>query len=546
MAKGQASFVQNIQALFDAGSIGELTDRQLLELLATGDRDAAELAFAVLVRRHGPMVFHACCSILRDRHEAEDAFQATFLVLSRKAASLWLRDSIGPWLFGVACRVASSARSATIRRKSVERKAAESATTTAHDPAWDDCDIILHEELGRLPNGYRMAVALCDLEGLTHEQAARQLGWPAGTVRSRLARGRERLRYCLVRRGLAPAVVAMGAPLARDSVPASLIAMTVENALGLGAGQGATGPMASSIALMEGTLRVMFVSKLKLVAAVGLAGGVLIFGSVLIGHGAMGRAQLATAAVKTEPLNQAGVQVQPAGAIPPDAEPLSPSAQARLWAAKMLRDSMMRRFTDGEIDAIAYLQAQRRYNDVVIDVGVKTVADQVRVQEVLVRGLKSIENVAGAMRAAGRGHDIDRLVIESERLEAEEALARARAKLAAGADAAEARLKVAEKLTDQMHRLYAGGEILLDEYLLWQKRCNDLAREVMLLKGGNIKQLLENQLAAMNELKRQVEGLAERGQTPPRDALKVDYYRLEIVEALASEQDGSDIPAGKD
>ena len=464
MAKGQASFVQDIQALFDAGAIGELTDRQLLELLPAGDRDAAELAFSVLVRRHGPMVFHACCSILRDRHEAEDAFQATFLVLSRKAGSLWLRDSIGPWLFGVACRVASSARSATIRRKSVERKAAELATMTVHDPARDDRDIILHEELGRLPNGYRMAVVLCDLEGLTHEQAARQLGWPAGTVRSRLARGRKRLRYCLLRRGLAPAVLPLGASLARDSVPASLTAMTVENALGFGAGQGATGPMAPIIAMMEGALRVMFLSKLKLIAAVGLAGGVLIFGSALIGHGAMGRARLARAAVKTEPLNQAGVQVQPAGAIPPGAEPLSPSAQSRVWAAKMLRDSMMRRFTDGEIDAIAFLQAQRRYNDVVIDVGVKTVADRVRVQEVLVRGLKSIEHMAGEMRAAGRGRDTDRLVIESERLEAEEALAKARAKLAAGADAAKARLKVAEKLRDLMHRLYAGGEIFFDEY----------------------------------------------------------------------------------
>ncbi len=109
MKDGQRSFLQNIEALFDGGVIGEQTDRQLLQLFADRDPMAAELAFTVLVRRHGPMVFRACRAILRDPHAAEDAFQATFLVLARKAGGLWVRGSLGPWLLSVARRVASCA-----------------------------------------------------------------------------------------------------------------------------------------------------------------------------------------------------------------------------------------------------------------------------------------------------------------------------------------------------------------------------------------------------------------------------------------------------
>jgi RNA polymerase sigma factor (sigma-70 family) len=546
MATDQQSFVQNIQALFDAGAIGELTDRQLLERLKADDRDAAELAFAVLVRRHGPMVFHACCSIVRDRHEAEDAFQATFLILFRKAGSLWLRDSIVPWLHGVACRVASCACSAAIRRKALERKSAERVKLTVDDASWDDRDSVLHEELGRLPIGYRMAVVLCDLEGLTHEQAARQLGLPAGTVRSRLARGRDRLRDRLSRRGLAPAVVPMGAWLARDSVPASLTTITVENALRFAAGKGATGTMASTIALMEGALRVMFVSKLKLITALGLAGGALIGGGALVGHGAMGRAQVAPAAVKPEPGTQNGLQEEPAAIAPIGTDTLSPSATARLDVARKLRDAMHTLYRAGEIDLAKYLNSQRHLDVVEGDLLIKTPADRVRFQEGRVTRLKGLEqHLAGQVRA-GQASSIDRLTIESERLEAEEALAKAKARLAAGADAAKARLKVAEKLRDVMRLQFEGGLGVVEEYLVWQKRYDSLARDVMLLTGGNRKQLLENQLTAMTQLKQHVERSVEEGAEQQSAILKVEYCRLEVEEALARAQAESEISPGKD
>ncbi len=129
MKSGQRSFLQHIETLFDAGAIGEQTDRQLLERFTGRDRTTAELAFTILVKRHGPMVFRACRAILHDPHESEDAFQATFLVLARKAPGLWVRSSLGPWLLSVARRVAFCARSDASRRHAQERKAAELAET---------------------------------------------------------------------------------------------------------------------------------------------------------------------------------------------------------------------------------------------------------------------------------------------------------------------------------------------------------------------------------------------------------------------------------
>ena len=197
--------LRQLQTLFDLGSIGDLTDGQLLERFTTSGGESAELAFAALVERHGPMVLRVCRTSLQDPNDAQDAFQATFLVLVRKARSLWVQDSLGPWLHRVACRVASRARASAARRREYERRAAESRPPLMF-PAddWKDVCSILHEEIDRLPDCCRVPVVLCDLEGLTHEQAARRLCWPVGTVKSRLTRGRERLRGRLVRRGLAP------------------------------------------------------------------------------------------------------------------------------------------------------------------------------------------------------------------------------------------------------------------------------------------------------------------------------------------------------
>ena len=148
--------VRYMRTLFDTGAIGGLTDRQLLEQFATGHRAAADAAFATLIERHGSMVLRVCQSVLNDSHDVHDVFQATFLVLVRKAGSLWVRDSLGPWLHGVALRVATKAKVAKARRKVHERRGGEAATKIPGGEP-DDLASALHEEVERLPRKYRVA-----------------------------------------------------------------------------------------------------------------------------------------------------------------------------------------------------------------------------------------------------------------------------------------------------------------------------------------------------------------------------------------------------
>ncbi len=198
-----------------------LSDATLLERFVSGREDAA---FAALVRRHGPRVERICRRILGDEHEAEDVLQATFLVLSLRADGIAWRESVRPWLDGVARRLALHARSDTARRRARERTITALSTSddaeTGNLPerfhpraeVSEECERrdlrrILEDELGRLPDKYRAPVVLCDLEGHTREEAARQLGWPTGSMSRRLDRGRSLLRQRLTVRGLALAAL---------------------------------------------------------------------------------------------------------------------------------------------------------------------------------------------------------------------------------------------------------------------------------------------------------------------------------------------------
>ncbi len=199
----KGKFGQQLRTVFNLGTIGDLTDGQLLERFATRGGEAAELAFAALVERHGPMVLRVCRHALVEVHDAEDAFQATFLILVKQARSLWVQDSLGPWLHRVARRVATRARASAARVREHERHAAAARPDLLRETRdWEDVVEHLHEEIDRLPERYRVPVVLCDLEGLTHEKAARHLGWPVGTLKTRLARARELLRARLCRGGL--------------------------------------------------------------------------------------------------------------------------------------------------------------------------------------------------------------------------------------------------------------------------------------------------------------------------------------------------------
>jgi RNA polymerase sigma factor (sigma-70 family) len=223
-----AALLHNMHALFDAGTASGLTDRQLLERFTAKSGAAAEAAFEVLLSRHGPMVLRVCSSGLRDPTDTEDAFQATFLVLLRRWRSIKKLESVGSWLYGVAHRVSARARVEAGRRRAAERRgglrvvAAESSDgDSVHELAESGRAIL--EEVRRLPEKYRVVVVLCYWEGLTHEQAAAQLGRPLGTVRSRLARARVLLHRRLSRRGLAPLAGVVTAALSGAPVEAVVV-----------------------------------------------------------------------------------------------------------------------------------------------------------------------------------------------------------------------------------------------------------------------------------------------------------------------------------
>jgi HlyD family secretion protein len=191
-----------LATLFQAGAIGGLTDGQLLERFA-GDRgEPANGAFAELIARHGRLVLGVCRSVLQNEHDVEEAFQATFLVLVAKSRSLYVRDSLGPWLHQVALRAARNARSTAMRRRVHEARAVRLARHE-FDPGFEPRPEFasLHEAIDRLPERYRAAIVLCDLEGQSQELAARQLGCPIGTLKSRLSRARCMLRDRLSRSG---------------------------------------------------------------------------------------------------------------------------------------------------------------------------------------------------------------------------------------------------------------------------------------------------------------------------------------------------------
>jgi RNA polymerase sigma factor (sigma-70 family) len=294
MANGQlGSVLRHIRRLVTARTAEGLTDRQLLKRFAV-QRD--ETSFAALVERHGSLVLGVCRRILANPHDADGAFQATFLVLARKAGSAGWQESVGNWLYGVALRIALKARGNLNRRQAREQgtgptMAASSDPLLQHpgrdgDPmvevARRELQRVLDEELNQLPLKYRAPLVMCYLEGKTNEEAARQLGWPAGSMSRHLARGRELLRQRLTNRGVALSAGMLVTVLAENGwgqmVAGGLADSTVQAAVlyagGTAAGAGLLS--AEAVVLAEGILKAMFTTKLKIALAtlliIGLAG----------------------------------------------------------------------------------------------------------------------------------------------------------------------------------------------------------------------------------------------------------------------------------
>jgi RNA polymerase sigma factor (sigma-70 family) len=301
-----AKLGKEIRSLFSVGAMGAMSDRELLEHYAHSG-ESAEPAFAVLVERHGPMVLRVCRNLLGDCDLAGDSFQVTFLLLARRSESIRHPEALGGWLHRVARRVALRARAGAARRRRMAPIRLAEIPVPADDRLErDEVCAIVHEEIDRLDDGLRMPLVLCALEGLTHEEAARRLRWPVGTVKSRLVRGRRRLKGRLTRRGLAPAAALAYASGAQASVSMTVplaLALAATRIAGCGGACGAVGFTSSATWLLGQVLNEMRLAKLKLGAASLLAGAAaMMIGVALAGPlGERVRAPAQEAAKAQEP-----------------------------------------------------------------------------------------------------------------------------------------------------------------------------------------------------------------------------------------------------
>lgn len=290
MASGQLSTVlRHLRHMLSASPAARESDSQLLYRFVY---DHEQAAFTALVDRHGSMVLGLCRRVLQDDHEADDVFQAAFLVLVRKARSLRQYGSLGNWLYTVAYHLALKARAKEGKRRTQERQvAAMPEKAIAGDSPWTELRPILDAELDRLPDKYRAPIVLCYLEGKTNAEAAHELGWPTGTVKIRLARARDLLRERLTRRGLTLSSALLASALAEQAgaaVPATLLESTTQAAAMFAAGNTLAIGAASmrAVGMAQGALRAMRISKLKTLIALFLAIGLAGAGSgVLLSQG---------------------------------------------------------------------------------------------------------------------------------------------------------------------------------------------------------------------------------------------------------------------
>jgi RNA polymerase sigma-70 factor (ECF subfamily) len=417
MSGGDRSGVlRDIGTLFSDGMLGGLTDGQLLERFVDRTDPSSEDAFTLLLERHGPMVWGVCCRLLLpDRDAAADAFQATFLVLVRRARAVRVDDSLGPWLHGVSRRVATRARAMSLRRRARETRGVEAVAGPAPDPGRAERLAILDEEIGRLPDRQRTAVALCDLEGLPHEEVARRLGCPVGTVESRLSRGRQRLRGRLMRRGLAPAAAALWAQMARET-SAAMPAAVIKQSVRFVTSSPAAGAVPVAVtALAEGVIQMMWLARLKPMVAVAAA---LVLATV--GVVVQGRQQPAPEGAReparTAPPPKAGA----GGAAPavPDPEVNRAIARQQLALIDEAWDTLRKLSQNARIDSPPFALWGRRRLEALHKAGAGK-AEIVTALEKYINELKEEEAIAHARKEAARGtsfavYEIQFLLMEAK------------------------------------------------------------------------------------------------------------------------------------
>jgi RNA polymerase sigma factor (sigma-70 family) len=285
MANGQATtLLRHLGNLFGARTAQQLTDAQLVQRFAVHREEAS---FAALMERHGRLVWAVCRNILRHEHDVEDAFQATFLVLARRAGAIRKGESVASWLYGVAQRTAVRAKKTAAKRREQESRTGRvPRESPLGEAAWRELQAVLDDELRRLPEKYRAPFLLCCLEGRSKKEAARELGWKEGTVSARLAQARVLLRRRLARRGVSLSAVLCAVVLGRESaaaaVPVALGQTTLRAALQFAASQAPA--CGAALHLGEGVLKTMALTRLKTVTA-----WLLILGGLVLGAAGLAR-----------------------------------------------------------------------------------------------------------------------------------------------------------------------------------------------------------------------------------------------------------------
>ena len=323
MSQGQlGSLLQHIRRLVGGAAGADAPDAQLLEAFIARREEAA---FTSLVQRHGPLVLGVCRRVMADAHEAEDAFQAVFMILAKRAGAVRRPEALASWLYGVAYRVAARARGGRGKRSQHESQVTSMPGTDGLpneqpsrevDPISEtsrrELRAIIDEELSRLPEKYRLPMVLCYLEGKSNEEAARQLHWTKGTVSGQLARGRDLLRHRLARRGIALSAGAMARAITQTAsaavVPPALVESAVHGALAFTTATAAGSVYATTLA--RETLHAMFLSKCRTVAALVVAALVIVGGAGAVTYHHVHRP--APEAIADNPAGKSSPNTQPA------------------------------------------------------------------------------------------------------------------------------------------------------------------------------------------------------------------------------------------
>jgi RNA polymerase sigma factor (sigma-70 family) len=431
----------DLQALFDVGTCAGMTDGELIDRFQEVGGEHGEQAFEALVTRHGPMVLGVCRHFLTDPVALHDAFQATFLVLARRAGAIRDRECVGSWLYGVALRVAARGRANSIRREIRDRRVLgavrsvvlpllESRAGASIERA--DGAAAVHQEVGRLPEKYRSPVVLCYLEGLTHEEAATRLGCPVGTVRSRLSRARSTLRFRLTRRGIS-AIGPLAAWLLSDTaastaaaasavLPAQLAPAVARTATQFTFGQPAAGSLPVAAAeLAQGVVTTMLLKKLTIAGCV-----VLSLGIATTGGGALflGR----THAQDPKPAadgsggemrlsDRYSVRKPTTGALPRPVD-VDPQLAKLLAAARARVDAQKAYYEEGRMTVDRFIDGLERLEKAEL-FAAKTDADRAEIRKRHVSVLEEIAKREDAEIQVGRGTIADLSEARQRHLEAE-------------------------------------------------------------------------------------------------------------------------------